>query len=168
MLFVIAMVDPPARARLTRLRELAAPFGIPPRDVHGHITLAAYAGEEEGRFISSCKAILSGYGKFSVRYDRIELFASTSAIVAAPRKEGPLDAIQAEIARAWPGDLNEWTRREVWRPHTTLVYHPTADLEAITREMGKEFEPFEVRVDRVEFSRECENRYEIIDFVELA
>ena len=53
MLFVIAMVDPAARARLTRLRELAAPFGILPRDVHGHITLAAYAGGEEGRFISS-------------------------------------------------------------------------------------------------------------------
>ena len=168
MLFVIAMVDPAARARLTRLRELAAPFGILPRDVHGHITLAAYAGGEEGRFISSCKAILSGYEKFSVRYDGVELFASTAAVVAAPRKEGPLDAIQREIAGAWAADMNEWTRRDVWQPHTTILYHPQADLEAIVEALREEFESFAAQVDRVEFSREYEDRYEIVDFIELA
>ncbi len=103
MLFVIAMVDPAARARLTRLRELAAPFGILPRDVHGHITLAAYAGGEEGRFISSCKAILSGYEKFSVRYDGVELFASTSAVVAGPAKGGAAGRHPARDRRSLGG-----------------------------------------------------------------
>ena len=168
LLYVIAMIDPAARERLTQLRRLAAPFGIPPRDLHGHITLAAYAGEDEGRFIASCKAVLARYGQFSVAYDKIELFASTSAVVAAPRKEGPLDAIQREITERWAADLDQWTRRDVWRPHTTLAYHPTADLGAVAGAMRAEFEPFAARVERVEFSREFENRYEIIDSIKLA
>lgn len=167
MLYVIAMIDPAARRRLTGLRELAAPFGIPPRDLHGHITLAAYAGEDEGRFIASCKAVLARYGQFSVEYDKIELFASTSAVVAAPRKEGPLDAVQREIAERWAADLDQWTRRDVWRPHTTLAYHPAADLDAAAGAMRAEFAPFSARVSRVEFSRECGNRYEIVDSMEL-
>lgn len=168
MLYVIAMIDPAARARMTGLRWLAAPFGIPPRDLHGHITLAGYDGGDEDGFLLSCKAILSRYGKFSVSYDRIEIFASTSAIVAAPRKEGPLDAIQREIAERWGGALNQWTQREIWRPHTTLAYHPTADLEAIAEVMRAEFEPFTAQVDRVEFSRESGDQYEIIGSVEFA
>lgn len=168
MLYVIARIDPAARKRITRMRQLAVPFGIAPREVHGHITLAGYTGGDEGKFVSSCKTILSGYGKFSVRYDEIKLFASTSAIVAAPRKDGALDAIQREISNAWEAGLNEWTRREVWQPHTTVAYHPTADLEAITEIMREEFEPFTAEVSRIEFSREYDGRYEIIDFIELS
>lgn len=168
MLYVIAMIDPAAQKRLARLRELAVPFGIPLRDIHGHITLAAFAGTDEDGFLSSCKAILARYRKFSVEYEKIEIFASTSAIVAAPRKDGPLDAIQREIAERWAADLNQWTRRDVWHPHTTLAYHPTADLGAVAGAMRAEFEPFAAQVERVEFSRELENRYEIIDSIKLA
>lgn len=167
MLYVIALIDQAAREKLTGLRLLAAPFGIPPQNLHGHITLAGYTGGDEEEFVSSCKAILSGYGKFPVHYDQIELFASTSAVVAVPRKEGVLDAIQREISEAWAADLNEWTRRDVWHPHTTLAYHPTVDLEAVTELMRGKFEPFTARVDRIEFSLEYAPRYETIDFIDL-
>lgn len=167
MLYVIAMLDPASRERLTRLRRLAAPFGIPPRDLHGHITLAAYTGGDAAGFISSCKAILSRYGAFSVRYDNIELFSSTRAIVAAPQREGPLDAIHREISERWGTELNEWTRRDVWRPHTTVLYHPEADLDAIIEALRAEFEPFEALVGRIEFSLEHEDRYETVDNIEL-
>ena len=68
MLCVIALLDPASTERLSRLRRLTAAFGVPPRAVHGHITLASYIGEDEAGFISSCQAILSRRRKFSVHY----------------------------------------------------------------------------------------------------
>lgn len=169
MIFAIADIDPASAQRLTALRQLVAPFGIPPRAVHGHISLAAYTGGDEDGFVSTCRRILSRYGAFCVRYEGIEIFASTCAIVAAPQKEGPLDAIQRDIARAFPSELNQWTRREAWQPHTTLAYHPQADLAAIAQAMRTEFVPFSARVDRIEFSRvDEESHIEPLGFFALS
>lgn len=175
MLCVIAIIDSAATERLTKLRRTAERFGIPPRIVHGHITLASYIGADEEGFAASCKAILSGYGKFPVYYDKIETWASTSGvkslIVAVPRREPVLAALQKEISGGWTADLNRWTKEDAWNPHTSLLYVPGTDLSAAAGAMGREFEPFAAQVDRIELTHVYENEgkssIEIIDFIEL-
>ncbi len=150
-----------------KLAKLTEHFGIPPRTVYGHITLATYIGNDEGRFISSCKASLSGHERFSICYDKIEVWGPSTIIVAVPRKENAIEAIQKEISKGWAADLNEWTQEGIWQPHTTLVTNPQADFYAIAKAMQDKFEPFVAQVDRVEFSRVYEKGYEKIDCIEL-
>ncbi len=167
MICAIAILDEAARERLAQLARLTERFGIPARNIHGHITLATYVGEHESRFVSSCKESLPAHEKFSVWYDRIEIWGPPEIIVAAPRKDHGIAAIQKEISRGWEQDLNEWTKADVWQPHTTLVTDPQADYPAIAEAMGDKFEPFSAMVDRIEFSRVYEQGYEIVDCVEL-
>lgn len=167
MLCAIAILDEAARERLAQLAQLTERFGIPPRNIHGHITLATYVGENESGFVSSCKKRLSAHEKFSVWYDRIEIWGPPEIIVAAPRKDHGIAAIQKEISRRWEQYLNEWTKADVWQPHTTLVTNPQADFQAILETMREMFEPFAAMVERIEFSRVYEQGYEIVDCVEL-
>lgn len=167
MLCAIAKIDPAARERLVSLARLTEGFGIPPRNVYGHITLASYTGYDENEFISSCKTILSGRGKFSVRYGKLEVWNPSTIIVAVPQKENTIAAIQKEISKKWAADLDQWTQADVWRPHTTLVTNPQADFHAIIEVMQEKFKPFAAQIERVEFSCVYENGYEIIDCVEL-
>ena len=167
MLCAIAKIDPASSERLAKLAKLTDSFGIPHRNVHGHITLATYIGDDEGQFILSCKAILSHYGKFSVYYDKIEVWNPSTIIVAVPRKEKTVVTIQKEISKAWAAYLDKWTQEDVWQPHTTLVTNPQADFDAIAEAMQGKWEPFAAQVDQIEFSRVYENGYEIIDFIKL-
>lgn len=171
MLCAIAIIDPAATERLVKLEQVTERFGIPPQDVHGHVTLATYVGDDEDAFISSCKSILSGYGKFPVYYDTVGTWICKSGmksfIGAFPRKEPTIVAIQKEIAGIWSAYLNEWTQEDVWKPHTSLLYVQGADLSTVAEAMQEMFEPFVAQVDRIEFSRVYENGYEIIDSFEL-
>lgn len=167
MLCAIAKIDSGSRDRLVELAKLTQAFGIPPRNVHGHITLATYTGDDEDGFMSSCKAVLSGYEKFSVCYDKIEVWNPSTIIVAVPRKEGAIAAVQKEISRGWAADLDKWTQEDVWQPHTTLVVNPQADFNAIAQAMQGIFEPFSARINEIEFSRVYEDGYEVVDCVEL-
>lgn len=175
MLCAIVKVNSTARERLMKLEQIPERFGFPPRNLHGHITLATYIGDDEDGFISSCKAILSNYGKFPVYYDKVEAWISTfgarSLIVAVPRKEPTIVAIQREISRRWSAYLNEWTQEDVWNPHTSLLYVSGVDLDDIAEAMQEEFEPFVAEIERIEFSsiQEIEGKftYEIVDSIEL-
>lgn len=167
MLCAIAKIDPAASERLVSLAKLTEGFGIPPRNVHGHITLATYIGNDENEFISSCKRILSGCGEFSACYDKLEVWDPSTIIVAVPQKENAIAAIQKEISTKWAADLDQWTQADVWQPHTTLVTNPQADFYAIVKVMQEKFKPFVAQIKQVEFSRVYENGYEIIDCVEL-
>ena len=71
MLCAIVIIDSAATERLVKLGQTAERFGIPPQDVHGHVTLATYVGDDEKAFISSCKSILSSYRKFPVYYEKL-------------------------------------------------------------------------------------------------
>ena len=126
MLCAITIIDSKSQERLAQLESIPTFWGFPSKNIHGHITLATYTGEDEIGFIASCKKLLSGYAKFFVCYDRIQLWTSSSGarsvIVAAPRREGTIDAIQKQISKVWAADLNEWTQADVWNPHTTLLY----------------------------------------------
>lgn len=162
MVCAIAVVDAAARERLVKLAELAKAFGIPPRNIHGHITLATYVGKEETNFISSCKARLAGQTKFSVHYEKVAVWGPPPFIVAAPRKENAITALQKELTDGWAAGLDRWTQPDMWQPHTTLVTNPQADFASIAKAMEKAFAPFSAQVDRIEFSRVLEKGYEII------
>ena len=86
MLCVIARVDPGARERLAALRKTAEAWDSRRGELYGHITLVTYVGDEEERFIASCRALLSGRRAFSVRYGVIEILPATSILVASFRQ----------------------------------------------------------------------------------
>lgn len=175
MLCAIIIVDADATERLARIEQIAERFGYPPKNVHGHITLATYTGDDEESFISSCKAILSKFGKFPVYYDKIEAWEGMPGvktfIVAVPRKEHTIVSLQKEISKAWSADLNEWTREDTWSPHTSLIHVPGTDLSDVAEAMQGEFEPFAAQIDRIEFTHVYESEdkctFEIADFVKL-
>lgn len=167
MLCVIAKIDRESRECLLALQRLAERSGVPVSDLYGHITLAAYTGEEEGDFIDSCREILASCAPFSVYYEKIEVLRATSIIAASPRIESALSDIHRDIAAQWGPSLDKWTGTDLWQPHTTLVYNPQIDLEALAETMKKEFSPFSARVARIEFSQVTENGYKIVDFADL-
>ena len=167
MLCVIARIDPGARERLAALRRRAEAFVGEMGELYGHITLAAYLGDEEARFIASCRELLAGYAAFPVRYGRIEPLPATSILVASPEKEGALLALHDAIAEKWSGALDRWTGNDAWKPHTTLLYEPEGDLEAAAAALKEGFIPFAARVERIEFSRVEENGYTIVGAVDL-
>ncbi len=167
MLCAIARIDTQSRDRLLALQKISERFGAAVRDLYGHITLATYIGEEEGSFIASCKEILSARAPFSVYYEKVEVLGATSIIVASPRNENALFDIHHDIAMRWGPYLDEWTDSDLWKPHTTLLYDPQADLQAIAEAMRKEFVPFYAQVNGIEFSRVTENGYTIVDSVDL-
>ena len=167
MLCVIARIDPGARERLAELRKTASAWDTRRGELYGHITLATYLGDEEERFIASCRELLSGCRAFSVRYGRIERLPATSILAASPDKEGALLALHDAIAEKWSGALDRWTGDEGWKPHTTLLYDPEGDLAGAEALLRKEFSPFAARVERIEFSRVEETGYTIVDHMDL-
>ena len=175
MLCAIAIIDPASTERLAELENATERFDIPPQDVHGHITLATYTGDDEEVFISSCKSILSGYGRFPVYYDTVGTWICKSGmksfIGAFPRKEPVIMTIQREIAGRWSAYLNEWTQADSWRPHTSLLYVSGVDLSAVAEAMQREFEPFAAQIDRIEFTRVFEDEdkcsFETVCCIEL-
>lgn len=128
MLCVIAKIDPKSKTRFLKLQGKIEKLGISVKALHGHITLVSYIGEDEAAFIASCKEILSSCKVFPVCYDKIEVLASSCIVVASPRKEGVLEAVQRKIAEKWAKDLPDYMQADVWYPHTTLLQDMQADL----------------------------------------
>ena len=133
MLCVIAKIDPKSKARFLKLQGKIEKLGISVKALHGHITLVSYIGEDEAAFIASCKEILSSCKVFPVCYDKIEVLASSCIVVASPRKEGVLEAMQRKIAEKWAKDLPDYMQADVWYPHTTLLQ----DMQGKSRSIWK-------------------------------
>lgn len=167
MLCAIAIIDDASRNRLLEIQRIGKKFDIPSRHLHGHITLATYVGTDDGAFVSSCKSILSSYPPCSVLYHRIRILSATSIIVAVPSRNTLLTDMQREISDRWHQDLDQWTKSEIWEPHTTLVHKPDFDLEPVAQAMREQFLPFSALIDRIEFSKVHENGYEILETVFL-
>ena len=167
MLCAIARIDEQARNRLLALQQVTERFGIMPKEIYGHITLAAYIGGDNGAFVSSCKEIISAYSPFSIYYEKIEVLSATSIIVVSPRNEKTLFDLHHDIAARWGPYLDHWTKNDFWQPHTTLMYSPQIDLQMIAEGMRKEFRPFLAQVTRIEFSLVTENGYKIMDSLDL-
>ena len=167
MLCAIAKIDTQSRENLLALQQVTERFGMTVKKLYGHITLAAYVGEDDSAFIASCKEILSAYAPFSVYYEKVEVLGATSIIAATPRKENALLDIHNDIAAQWGESLDHWTGNDHWQPHTTLIYNPQIDLQVIAEAMRKEFIPFFAHVKRIEFSQAADNGYEIVDAIDL-
>ena len=167
MLCVIAKLDAGATERLQRLQRVAASFGLHPAPVYGHITLAAYTPEDDAEFAAGCRELLRDVRPFSVRMDKVEVLQATSIIAALPEKSGALLALHDKIAARYGPFLDQWTRGGDWLPHTTLLYHPQAELPRICRAMREGFSPFAAAVTGIEFSKVTETSYEITGRIAL-
>ncbi len=165
MLCVIAKTNAEATDRLQALCAAALPEAKP---IYGHITVASYMGDNERRFIRTCKAMLKDVHAFTVVYGRIVVLSATSILVAVPESSKALESLHARIAERFGAELDAWTGMDRWYPHTTLYYDPTADLEAIRRTVQMRFCPFSARIARIEFSRVDENGCTIVDSAELS
>ena len=167
MLCVIAKLSRSATEKLRTLQSVAASFGVHPSPVYGHITIAAYTPDDDTEFIAGCKELLQGIGSFSVFFDKIEVLSETSIIVATPRKDGVLASLHDRLTARYGPFLDQWTCGDRWYPHTTLLYHPQADLANICRSMQEMFSPFEATVNSIEFSKVTETGYRIADRIAL-
>ena len=167
MLCVIAKLSPDVNDKLSRLRETAMPqvhFSSP---LYAHITLATYLPEDTENFIAFCREIFRDVPSFTVRYEKLEVLSETSIIVATPSFSETLRSLHDRISSHFGEKLDCWTRGEAWYPHTTLVYNPAMDLNAICKEMQKHFIPFDASIEQIEFSRVEENGYTIVESVRL-
>lgn len=167
MLCVIAKIDEESRIKLANLQLTAESFGIPPRKLYGHITLSTLVCEEEDAYIAFCKTTLRDVKAFSVLHEQVEVLSATSIIVASPKKRGDLENIQKTLTAGWENKINMWTKPDVWYPHTTLLYKPDADLNAICKAMTAIFHPFTAKIERIEFSNVTDNGYHIMDSISL-
>ena len=167
MLCVIAKLDDAATDRLDAVRRTTFSEGAQGCPFHGHITVASYTGDNEALFIRSCSVLLGNFSAFELVYEKIEVLAETSLIVATPRKSETLTFLHQRIAEKFDDALDMWTKGDRWYPHTTLLYRPQGDLDRVCRDMSGRFSPFAAQVSRIEFSRVLSNGYEIVDHVEL-
>ena len=167
MLCVIAKLDDASTGKLETLRRNAFPDYAAARPLHGHITIAAYVGDDETRFIHFCREAMDGIHSFTVAYETIEILEETSILAAIPSKTGVLDSLHQMIAAQFRDDLDRWTGSDRWYPHTTLLYNPKIDLHTLRRQMMKEFVPISADICRIEFSCVFENGYEIVDHMDL-
>ena len=168
MLCVIAIIDARSREYLFTLQQLSERFGIPAKKLYGHITLATYIADDDRIFAASCKEIISAYSSFTVYYEKIEVLNTTSIIAASPRNENTLFNIHNDIATQWGASMDNWTNNELWKPHTTLLFSTQSDLQVIADAMRKEFTPFFAQVKRIEFSQVTNNKYTIVDHIDLS
>lgn len=168
MLCVIAKLDDVATDKMLQLQKTAISVNTDTKTLHGHITVATYVGDKESCFIQSCKQLLKGFRSFDVIFDRIEVLEETSIIVATPVKSESLNSLHQKIAELFNESLDQWTKKVNWYPHTTLLFGPQLDLHGICHRMADSFVPFTANICKIEFSRVCENTYEIVDCVDVS
>ena len=89
MLCVIAKLDKRSTEKLTAIQKAAAP-DADGKPLHGHITLAAYMGEDEAGFMAFCAALLKDVSRFSVKYTHLAVLEETSIVAALAEKTGTL------------------------------------------------------------------------------
>ena len=162
MLCVIAKLDDAATDKLLRLQNTAASVSADTKPLYGHITVATYIGDDEPGFVRTCRQLLQGFRAFDVVFDKIEVLEETSIIVAAPAKSEPLISLHQRIAERFDDSLDQWTKKDDWYPHTTLLFGPQLDLHGICHKMADSFVPFTADISRIEFSRVCGNTCEIV------
>ena len=167
MLCVIAKLDDAATEKLNALRDSVLPGDSRPGPLYGHITVAAYTGDREADFIRSCRALLADVPPFEILYEKLTVFEETSIVVAVPRASETLTAMHHRIAEAYPDALNDWTRTELWVPHTTLLSGSLPELYGICETLNRRFTPFTAAVRGIAFSRVLPEGYEVVDRMAL-
>ena len=153
MICVIAKLPPYATGQLAQLKKMLLPEKDSAASLYGHITVATFLPDQDEIFISECEKMIRETPPFSVIYEKTEVLHATSILVATPAKSEILASLHDRIAQRFRDSLDRWTRDENWYPHTTLLYHPEADLDAMHRIIQPHFIPFEAHIQRIELSR---------------
>ena len=149
MIYVIAKLEKSARARLSWIQSFAASFGIVPRPIYGHITLAELGSREE---IAPCRDALAEQEAFTVDFRTVEVLREEKAVAALADREGALEQLHSRLT-----DAADWT------PCTVLLRDDVMDLNWVRMAMKEMFQPFTARVERIEFMEDGE----IIDGMDL-
>ena len=138
MISVIAKLEKSARARLSWIQSFAASFGIVPRPIYGHITLATL--ENLDAAAAACEQALAGQGAFTVEIEKVEVLWEQKAVATVAARQGALEAIREKLV---PGG-------EDWVPCTVLLQDELMDLNWIRTAMAGMFQPFTAKVERIE------------------
>lgn len=136
MIEVIAKLDKSSRARLSWIQSFAASFGIVPRPIYGHITLACIENDQ----LEGCKASLEGQKAFAVDFSEVAVLRQEKIIAALAAREGALEELHSKLAPNVP-----------WVPHTELLRDDMMDLNWVRSAMAGMFQPFTASVTRIEF-----------------
>ena len=150
MIDVIAKLERSARARLSWIQSFAASFGIVPRPIYGHITLAQLESRDQ---IAACKAALAGQEAFTVDFQTVEVLGDEKAVAALAAREGGLAEVRRRLV---PGDAD-------WTPGIVLLRDNMVNLNWVRMAMMEMFQPFTAKVERIEFMEGCD----IIDGMDL-
>lgn len=152
MLSVIAKIDKSSRARLSWIQSFAVSFGIVPKPIYGHITLAALDGDRDAA-IAACKDALEGQAAFTVDFEKIDVLRDEKVVVALAARGGALDEVRSKLV---PGG-------DDWTPCTQLLRDHMVNLNWVCTAMTEMFQPFTAKVDRIEFM----SGNEIVDGIDL-
>ena len=139
MLCVIAKLDKRSTEKLTAIQKAAAP-DADGKPLHGHITLAAYMGEDEAGFMAFCAALLKDVSRFAVKYTHLAVLEETSIVAALVKLNNQLSAEKEETA---------------------------ALKKRLIAEMAAGFAPFTAGIVGIEFSRVTPPGYEILGRTDL-
>jgi len=167
LICVIAKLPPDAADRLNILRETVVSKDQLRGRLYGHITIATCLSDNEEDFVQACSRLVREGQSFSVCYEKLEVLPETSIIVATPSKPGELMSLHSRIAEKYGRCLDRWTCGDKWYPHTTLLYDPDADLNALCQEMQQHFIPFGTRISQIQFSKAREKGYTILEEIDL-
>ena len=167
LICVIAKLPPNAVERLNILKESVRSERPATHSLYGHITIATYLPDDDAAFRQVCSGIIRETPSFSLRYEKLEVLSETSIVVAVPSKPTILLDLHNRIAEKFGSSMDRWTCGNEWYPHTTLIYDPDADLNALCRNMQQQFSPFEVSITQIEFSRVEETGYTILESIDL-
>lgn len=152
MVSVIAKLDKSSRARLSWIQSFAASFGIVPKPIYGHITLASV----EEALIPACKDALAGQGAVSLDFEKVDVLPAERAVAALAAPEGPLADLREKLAGVAELEEN-------WQPCTILIRDPLADPNWVRMAMDQMFQPFTAKIERIEFM----SGNEIVDGMDL-
>lgn len=170
MLCVIAKIDKKSEEKLRELKDVESLFNIKTKPIYGHVTLLTYLNDNEKELINYCKEILQDFNSFYIKYDDIDIFRNTSAVIAKVKKDGMLLDLHNKLTSKYSGNLDCWTNNDKWTPHSTLIWKQGINLDEIAAEIKKQFKSFYAHVESIEFFRVLEddnNKYEFVDRIEL-
>jgi 2'-5' RNA ligase len=121
-----------------------------------HVTLA-YTEDIEDEALDA--AIIDGFTPFNIRVSGLSLFNNPEhrALVLVVDHNDDLDSVQADTCQrieAVHAPNSAYTEPDHWQPHITVAYLPDGvDMPQV------EFEPFEMTVDEIRYSR---GDYEVV------
>ena len=136
MIEVIAKLDKSSRARLSWIQSFAASFGIVPRPIYGHITLARIEKDQ----LETVMASLAEQTAFTVDFSEVAVLRQEKIIAALAACEGALENIHGKLDPDTP-----------WTPHTELLRDDMMDLGWVRSAMAGMFQPFTATISRIEF-----------------